>query len=425
MTQAGKDRQEGTEGVRPAERPGAFAPFKYPVFRAIWIANLTSNLGAMVQSVAAAWLMTELTDSNQLIALIQASTTLPIMLFGLVAGAIADNFDRRRVMLAAQTGMLITSAALAALTYAGMIGPISLIAFTVTVGIGTALNSPAWQSSVRQTVPRDELPQAIALNSMSFNTARSVGPALGGLLISLWDTSLAFTLNAVSYIALIVVLLRWRPPPRQISRRPILPAIGVGLRFCFSSSPIRRLLIRGGFLGFCIAGYQALLPAVVGEQLGGSEIDFGMMLAVFGVGSIVAAPFVREIRSRIELEGVLAISVLFYLIAMSVVAEVHAVVWAAPVALLAGMAWVAIMTSMSTAMQFRSPDEVLGRCLSTYQAITFGGMAIGAWFWGAIADAVSLPVALHAASALLAVGSALLWRFAPVPKAGEGVVEPQ
>jgi MFS family permease len=423
VKQADEDRKDGNEGEAPVVRAGAFSPFRYPVYRAIWIANLFSTLGAMVQSVAAAWLMTELTDSNQLIALIQSSATLPIMLFGLIAGAIADNFDRRRVMLAAQTGMLVTSAALAVMTYADHIGPVSLIAFTVTVGIGTALNSPAWQSSVRQTVPRAELPQAIALNSMSFNTARSVGPALGGVLISLWDTSLAFALNAVSYIALIIVLLRWKPEPRQVSRRPIFPAIGVGLRYCFSSGPIRRLLIRGGFLGFCIAGYQALLPAVVGEQLGGSEIDFGMMLAVFGMGSIVAAPFVRQIRNRIELEGVLAISVVFYLFAMSVLAEVHAVAWAAPVAFLAGMAWVAVMTSLSTAMQFRSPDEVLGRCLSTYQAITFGGMAIGAWFWGAVADAASLPFALHTASACMALGTVVLWRLAPMPKAGEGVVE--
>lgn len=418
MTDAGQDQ------IRPSPAGGStFSPFRYPIFRAIWIANLCSNLGAMVQSVAAAWLMTELTDSNQLIALVQASTTLPIMLFGLIAGAIADNFDRRRVMLAAQTGMLVTSAVLAALTWADMIGPISLIAFTLMVGVGTALNAPAWQSSVRQTVPRDELSQAIALNAMSFNIARSVGPALGGILISLWDTSLAFALNAASYLVLIAVLLRWKPEPRQISRRPIFPAIGVGLKFCFASSPIRRLLIRGFFLGFGIAGYQALLPAVVGEQLGGSELDFGLMLTVFGLGSIITAPFLRKLRQWLELEGLLAISVVFYLIAMSVLAEVHAVIWAAPVAFLAGMAFVAVMTSLNTAMQFRSPDEVLGRCLSTYQAITFGGMAIGAWFWGAVADAASLPFALHAASAFLAIGTALLWWIAPVPKAGEGVVE--
>jgi predicted MFS family arabinose efflux permease len=156
--------------------------------------------------------------------------------------------------------------------------------------------------------------------------------------------------------------------------------------------------------------------------LGGSEIDFGLMLAVFGVGSIIAAPFVRQLRQRVELEGVLAISVVIYIFAMSVLAEVHAVGWAAPVAFLAGMAWVAIMTSLSTAMQFRSPEQVLGRCLSTYQAVTFGGMAVGAWTWGALADLTSLPFALHAASALLALGTLALWRRIPVPKAGEGVV---
>lgn len=366
--------------------------------------------------------MTELTSSNQLIALVQASTTLPIMLFGLIAGAIADNFDRRRVMLAAQVGMLVTSSLLAALAYMGLIGPITLLAFTLTVGVGTALNSPAWQSAVRQTVPRSELPQAIALNSMSFNTARSVGPALGGVLISLWDTSLAFAVNAVSYLALIFVLLRWRPEPRQISRRPILAAIGAGLRFCAASSPIRRLLIRGFFLGFGIAGYMALLPAVVGVQLGGSELDFGVMLAVFGIGSIIAAPFLAQLREKLDLEGVLGLSVIIYFLTMSVVAEVHAVIWAAPMSFLAGMAWVAVMTSLNTAMQFRSPDDILGRCLSIYQAVTFGGMAIGSWFWGMVADGMSLPFALHAASGFLVAGSLLLWRIAPVPRRGEGVI---
>ncbi len=422
MKQPDTDQDDTLPGGSPAHSTSAFAAFRYPIFRAIWIANLCSNLGATIQSVAAAWLMTELTDSNQLIAAVQASTTLPIMLFGLIAGAIADNFDRRRVMLAAQIGMLAASSALAAMAYAGMIGPFTLLAFTLSVGVGTALNSPAWQSSVRQTVPRPELPQAIALNSMSFNTARSVGPALGGVLISIWGSSLAFAVNAVSYIALIVVLLRWHPEPRVVARRPIFTAIGIGLRYCFGSSPIRRLLIRGCFLGFGIAAYMALMPAVVGVQLGGSEIDFGIMLGVFGIGSILAAPFVGRARERLDLEGVLAVSLVIYLFAMSVLAEAHSVLWAAPVALLAGMAWVAVMTSLNTAMQFRSPDEILGRCLSTYQAITFGGMALGSWFWGAVADTVSLPFALHAASGFLVIGSLVLWRLAPVPKRGEGVV---
>lgn len=422
MADAGNHHEPSDPNLKPVDPGGAFSPFRYPVFRAIWIANLFSNLGATIQSVAAAWLMTELTDSNQLIGLVQASATMPIMLFGMIAGAIADNFDRRRVMLAAQIGMLITSAALATMTYAGLMTPITLLAFTLSVGVGTALNAPAWQASVRQTVPSRQLPQAIALNSMSFNTARSVGPALGGILISLWDVSLAFAINAVSYLALIVVLLWWRPEVRRVARRPIFPAIATGLRYCLGSSPIRRLLARGLFLGFGIAGYQALLPAVIRVQLGGRELDFGLLLAVFGLGSIIAAPFVGTIRRRLELEGLLALSVAIYVLAMSVLAEVHAVIYATPVAFLAGMAWVSVMTSLNTAMQLRSPEEILGRCLSTYQATTLGGMAVGSWCWGLLADATSLPFALHAASAWLIAGSVLLYRFAPMPRRGEGVV---
>ena len=423
MSEAATQDDENVAGGDQQKRGGAFSPFRNPVFRAIWVANLFSNLGATIQSVAAAWLMTDLTGSNQLIALVQGSTTFPIMVFGIIAGAIADNYDRRLVMLAAQIGMLLTSSALAILTYMGLIGPMLLLAFTLTVGVGTALNSPAWQSSVRQTVPRRDLPQAIALNSMSFNIARSVGPALGGVLISVWDVSLAFLINAVSYIALIVVLLWWRPEVRRIARRPILPAIGVGLRFCLGSSPIRRLLARGMFLGFGIAGYQALLPAVVRLQLGGDEMDYGVMLAVFGIGSIVAAPFISTIRQRLELERLMAICVVIYLLALSLLAEVHSIFYAVPGAFLAGVAWVAVMTTLNTAMQFRSPDEILGRCLSIYQAATFGGMAVGSWAWGAFADTTSLPTALHAASAFLVIGSVILWLLAPMPKRGEGVIQ--
>src|SRR5262245_1908306 len=219
-------------------RPGgALAPFRHPAFRAIWIANLASNLGSMIQSVGAAWLMTDLTASHQLIALVQSSATVPIMLFGMFAGAIADNYDRRIVMLAAQIGVLLTSALLAGLSFADLITPYVLLGLTLTLGIGTALNSPAWQASVRQQVGLVDLPQAISLNTISFNLARSVGPALGGLLISIWNVSLAFAINAVSYIAMIAVLLRWRPETRAVERRAMLPAIAVGIKFCAMSDP--------------------------------------------------------------------------------------------------------------------------------------------------------------------------------------------
>lgn len=401
---------------------GTFSPFRYPIFRAIWIANLFSNLGATLQSVGAAWLMTELTPSHQLVALVQASATVPIMLFGVFAGAIADNYDRRLVMLSAQVGMLVVSAALAALAYAGLISPFLLLAFTLTVGTGTALNSPAWQASVRQQVNPAELPQAIALNSISFNIARSVGPALGGLLISLWDVSFAFLINAVSYIGLIGVLLWWRPPPRQIDRRPILPAVGVGIRYCATTPHLRRILIRGFALGFSLAAYQALLPTVVSDHIKGDEIDFGLMLGLFGIGSIVTAPFIRTILRRIGFEGILGSGSALFVFSLSLIAEAHQITYALPAAFAAGMGWVLILTTINTAVQMRSPDEILGRCLSIYQAVTFGGMALGSWTWGALADLTNLPFALHAGSIFLVLSFGVLRFVAPMPRVGEGVL---
>jgi MFS family permease len=415
--------EAATAGLVPPPPSGTFSPFRYPVFRAIWIANLFSNLGSTLQSVGAAWLMTELTPSHQLVALVQASATVPIMLLGMFAGAIADNFDRRRIMLAAQVGMLTVSAVLAALTYAGWMTPALLLAFTLSVGAGTALNSPAWQASVRQQVEPGEIPQAIALNSISFNIARSIGPALGGLLISIWNVSFAFAINAVSYIGLIAVLMWWRPEARKIERRPILPAVAVGIRYCAGNGPLRRILIRGFALGFSLAAYQSLLPAVVSAQMHGSELDFGLMLGLFGIGSILAAPFIGTIRSRLGLEGILAVGAALFVGALSLVAEVHQVIYALPAAFAAGMGWVWILTTINTAVQMRSPDEILGRCLSIYQAVTFGGMALGSWSWGLLADWKSLSFALHAGSVFLIVSFATLRLLAPLPRPGEGVLK--
>ena len=402
--------------------PGrTLGPFRFPAFRAIWIANLFSNVGSMIQSVAAAWFMTELTDSHRLIALVQASTTLPILLFGVFAGAIADNFDRRRVMLTAQFGMLVASGLLAVFSYEDMVNPAMLLLLTLAVGIGTALNSPAWQASVRSQVGREDLPQAISLNTIAFNLARSVGPALGGLLISLWDISLAFALNAVSYIALIVVLLRWTPDVEPPVRGPMFRSIRAGLEFCMRSPPVRKVLLRGAIIGFGMSAYQALLPAVVRDQLGSGEIGFGLLLGAFGISSIVSALFVGKAMRGLGSEMVIGIGTITSIGAAAVLAISDGLAPALFAAVLGGIGWVMVLTTLNVAMQVRSPDAILGRCLAIYQAITFGGMAIGAWVWGAIADWSDLTVSLLAAAVWLSAWLVLLRIFVPMPKRGEGV----
>jgi MFS family permease len=385
------------------------------------MANLFSNIGSMVQSVGAAWLMTELTTSHLMVALVQASATIPILLLGVFAGAIADNFDRRRVMLAAQTGMLVVSGVLAALSWSGNIGPWSLLILTLMVGIGTAVNAPAWQASVRlQVAPRD-LPQAISLNAISFNLARSVGPALGGILISLWSTSLAFGLNAVSYIGMIAVLVMWRPEAPVRRKEPMLAAIGRGMRFCAGSSPIRKVLLRGLAIGLGAAGLQALMPSIARDILRGDELDYGMMLGAFGIGSIVTALWVSKMRRRFGSEAIVTSATIILATALVMQASAANLPLAVAASFIGGMGWVAAMTSLNVAMQLRSPEDILGRCLSIYQAITFGGMALGAWVWGMIADAASLGPALYIAASWLVLTLALHF-FAPMPTREEGIL---
>ncbi|MEO0031778.1 MAG: hypothetical protein RIS94_1536 [Pseudomonadota bacterium] len=373
----------------------------------------------MIQSVAAAWLMTDLTTSHVLVALVQASATIPILLLGMFAGAIADNFDRRRVMLWAQTAMLLVSAVLAVMGYAGWITPWSLLALTLMVGMGTALNGPAWQASVRLQVGQKDLPQAIALNAISFNLARSVGPALGGLLISLWSVSLAFALNAVSYIGMIVVLWLWRPEAPRPQRQPMLAAIRVGLEFCWQSMPIRKVLLRGACFGFGAAGMQALMPTVVRQLLHGTELDYGLMLGAFGIGSIVVALWVGKARRRFGSENVVSAGAVLFIAALVMLAQVPPLPVAIGAAFLGGAGWVSAMTSLNVAMQLRSPEAILGRCLSIYQAVTFGGMALGAWVWGTVADVAGLPLALTAAAVWLVLALALRF-IAPMPTREEG-----
>jgi len=412
-------RDGSSSGERHDEGSRTLAPFRYPAFRAIWIANLASNLGTAIQSVAAAWLMTELTASHLLIALVQSSATLPILMLGMFAGAIADNYDRRRVMLAAQTGMLAVSAGLAVTTALGLITPVMLLMFTLALGTGTALNAPAWQASVRLQVGLRDVPQAIALNSIAFNLARSVGPAIGGLLISLTSPALAFAINSASFVAMIVVLARWRPEMPRREKRRMLPAIAIGIRYCMQSSPIRRVLLRGLALGFGMAAYQALIPSIVHDGLGGDELDYGLILGLFGAGSICAALALGAVRRRFGVENVLAGGTATFVMALWVLGATRALAWALPVSFIAGLGWVSILTSLNVAMQIRSPEEILGRCLSLYQAVTFGAMALGAWIWGSMADWRGLPFALHAASAFLALSLGL--RFvAPMPLPGEG-----
>jgi predicted MFS family arabinose efflux permease len=328
-------------------------------------------------------------------------------------------------MLAAQFIMLAASALLAALTWAGLIGPLSLLALTLAVGCGTALNSPAWQASVRLQVGPAVLSQAISLNSIAFNLARSVGPALGGLLISLTGPAAAFALNSLSYLALIAVLLRWQPDAQPRTRQPMFTAIREGAAFCARSSPLRRALFRGAVFGFGATATYALLPLVVREQIHGQALDYGLVLGAFGLGSIVTALWIAPARRRWGSEAVVTAATLIFALAMLPLAATSNLAVAIAAAALSGGGWVATWTSINVAVQLRSPEALLGRCLSIYQAVTFGGLALGAWVWGLVSDLAGLPLAIRSAACLMLLSLPLLRWLAPMPAREEGRVAPR
>jgi MFS family permease len=391
----------------------ALSPMRYPVFRAVWLATTLANLGALIQSVGASWLMISIAQSADMVALVQASVALPVMLLSLAAGALADNRDRRVVMLGTQLFMLTVSIALAVCAWAGLITPSLLLLFTFLIGCGSAFNAPAWQASVGDLVPRAELPGAVALNSLGFNIARSVGPAIGGAIVAAAGAAAAFVVNAASYLALIVVLARWRPirAPALLPRESLGVAMAAGIRYVSMSPAIRTVLLRSAIFGAGAGGLMALMPLVAKDLLGGGPLVYGLMLGAFGAGAVAGAIGAAKLRRVFSTETIVRSAC----VAFAVAAAVAGVSTRLPVTmaglLLAGAGWVSALATFNVAVQLSAPRWVVARALSLYQTAAFGGIAGGSWLWGVVAERESIMFSLLACATVLLVCAALgAWR---------------
>lgn len=390
------------------------SPLSVPIFRAVWISSIVSNFGGLIQSVGASWLMISLGASPQLIALVQASTTLPIMLLSLFAGAIADNRDRRRVMLTAQIFMLLVSAVLSVFAWAGWLTPWLLLGFTFLIGCGTALNGPAWQASVGDMVPRAALPGAVAMNSMGFNIARSVGPAIGGAIVAAAGAATAFLANAISYLGLIAVLARWKPhrPDTQLPPERIGTAMLAGVRYVAMSPGLRLVLMRALVFGLAASAVPAMMPLVARDLVSGGPLTYGLLLGGFGLGAIAGALGSTRLRNRLSPEGVVRGAVLV----LSAGAAIAATSRALPVTImglvLAGGGWVLALSTFNVSVQLSTPRWVVARALALYQMAAFGGMAAGSWLFGIVADVDGVATALLTAAGLQLVSLVLGFFFA-------------
>ncbi|MBW3098771.1 MFS transporter [Pseudohoeflea sp. DP4N28-3] len=391
----------------------------------LWGATMMSNLGTLVQTVGAGWLMTSIATSPVQVALVAGSNTLPIMLFALLAGALADSYDRRRIMLVAQIFMFVVSIALTAAAWLDLLTPWSLLAFTFLIGCGMAVHNPSWQSSVRDLVPREDVPSAVLMNSMGFNLMRSVGPALGGFIVSIAGAALAFAVNAASYIFLIIALLAWRSPANEqrLPREPFLLAVSAGIRYVAMSPNLLRVLARTFLFGFGAVAILALLPLVARQQLQGTAITFGILLGSYGVGAIGGALGSLWLRARFDNEQIIRAGFLAVSLAVMVLAVSSSLLIDCLVLLLAGAGWLSSLSLFNVSVQLSTPRWVVGRALSIYQTCAFGGMAIGAWVWGAIAAEASLPAALMAAGLVL-VGGAAVGLLVRLPQSGGDELDP-
>jgi MFS family permease len=389
------------------QRISPTAPFRHKTFRYLWLATLVSNFGGLVQAVGAGWMMTTLTDSPGLIALVQASNTLPIMLFSLPSGALADNLDRRKIMLVAQGFMLLVSAALAFCAYAGLLTPWLLLGFTFLIGLGVALYNPSWQASMGDIVPRDDLPSAVALNSMGFNLMRSVGPALGGLIVAAAGAAAAFTLNALSYIPFILTLARWKPEvaPRRLPREAFGSAISAGLRYVAMSPVLLKVMFRGFLFGLAAVSVLALLPLIARDLLGGGALAYGVLLGAFGVGAIGGALGSPRLRERFSNEWIVRGAFSLFALAVTGLAVSPTLWLSAAVLLPAGASWVLALSLFNVSVQLSTPRWVVGRALSLYQTATFGGMAGGSFLWGQVAEVSGPREALLLSAAVLLLGA--------------------
>lgn len=402
-------------------------PLRTPLFRQIWLTSLLSNLGLMIQGVGAAWIMTELTPATDMVALVQTALMLPILLLSIVAGAIADMHDRRKVGLFALWVSFSGAAGLTAATAAGLLTPWLLLTFCFAIGTGMALFGPAWQASVSEQVPADAVPQAVALNSISYNIARSFGPAIGGVLVAAAGAVTAFAANAILYLPILVVFLLWRRtqvpprlPPERIDR-----AIASGLRFITHSPSIRIVLWRTFVTGVVGGSVSALMPIVARDSLGGGAQTYGLILGAFGVGAVAGALNIGAIRRHLSGEAAVCLAAIFMASGILTVALSSSIVLTACALVASGAAWMVCITLFNIGVQLAAPRWVAGRALAGFQAAIAGGIAIGSWLWGQIAQDHGVAAALQISAGAMAVSPLLgrWFRMPPVEQSDQDGVE--
>ncbi len=355
-----------------------------------------------MQNVGAGWMMTQLTMSPLMVSLVQAATTLPVFLVILPAGALADMVDRRRFLLITQGWMVLAAGSLGVLTLRHHITPWVLLGLTFALGLGAVMNDPAWQAITPEIISAERHAPAVALNSVGYNVARAVGPALGGLVIAAAGSGWAFLLNAASFFGVIFFLYRWRRPHfERLETGRVSDALLDGLRYVRTAPLARCVLVRTGAFSLGASSLLALLP-ILAQPYGAS--GYGLLLGSFGLGALGGAAVLPRVRTRLSVDGMVVFDILLFA-AMTVLAgRVQAFEWLSLVLFASGTAWIGILACLNVAAQTMSPSSLRARTLSMYLFVLQGGMAVGSAAWGALATRVGVPTTLLSAAGALIVG---------------------
>ena len=361
-----------------------------------------------MQNVAGVWLVTTLSTSATLVALMQTATSLPVFLLSVPAGALADLVDRRKLLLVTQTFMALIALLLGIVTLAGLITAPMVVAFTFALGIGSALNGPAWQTVTPEVVPRRLLPAAVTLNSVSVNLARAAGPALGGLIIAYYSPGYLFILNGLSFLITLRTLWQWtREPVVRTVPEDFFSALRAGLRYVRYSPSLYVILIRAFAFTFGASAMWALLSLVIARQLHLAAGTYGLMLSCIGAGAVTGAFLQGKISQWLSPNRRIVVAGLIFCLVNVSLAGLTSLVLLSGVMFLAGLAWLLVLTSFNASVQLQLPKWVQARALSVYMLVFQGGMALGSLVWGALGEAFGLPTALVVAAGWLLVSMLL------------------
>jgi MFS family permease len=404
-----------SENTKPVGEGSALAPFRHPAFTVLWLATVVANVGVWMQNAAAGWLMTGLTSDPLLVSLVQVATSLPMLLFALPAGALADIVDRRRLLIAMQVAAAVLVAAFGFLVHAGRVTPGVLLTFVLLAGTAAALITPAWQSIVPQLVPRAHLRPAVVLNGVGLNISRAIGPALAGLVITVWGLASPFWVNAVATTGVIAALIWWHPKedataghlaPERFHR-----AITAGLRHARYNPHLQATLIRAAGFFIVASAYWALLPLIARHQIAGGPGLYGLLLGAIGAGAVCGAFVLPLLTRKLGPDRVVAAAVIGTAVALILFGLAQQPPVALVASLLAGISWISVLATVNVSAQVALPNWVRGRGLSIFTAVMFGSLTLGSALWGEVAVWIGLSAAHFIAGAAALVTIPLLWRW--------------